>query len=127
MDPQQELFIMLKLAFERLGFAVYDGALPAAGTPYPFVYLGECQLSDQFTKGTVMGEVTQTVHVWHDRPGQRGTVSGMMLKLKAAARLLEQGRVFDWMLTGVQQQILQDTSTRVPLLHGVLDLNYRFC
>lgn len=128
MDPQQELFTALLLAF-RSAFGednVYDGALPPEGTAYPFVYLGNSQLVDEPNKSAVFGLVSQTVHIWHDDPGKRGTVSKMALGMKEEARRIGKTANFDWLLRSVSQQILPDTTAKTPLLHCVITLGYRF-
>ena len=126
MDPQQELFTQLKLMIEALGYSVYDGSLPPKDTPYPFVYLGESQLMDVANKTAVFGSVTQTIHVWNDDPKKRGTVSAMMLAIKQKARALEHTGNFAWNLLNVMQRILPDNTTKQPLLHGILELGYKF-
>lgn len=86
MDPQQEIFSALLIAlnekYKNTGIGVYDTFLPPEGTAYPFVYLGATTQSDQNTKDAVIGNVSQTVHVWHDNPRKRGTVSQVMLDIK---------------------------------------------
>ena len=126
MDPQQELFTALKLGIENLGYDVYDGTLPPDGTPYPFVYLGESSLVDRQTKSAVIGTVRQTIHVWHNSPKKRGTVSEMMLNIKRVARDIERTKHFGWFVRSLNQQTLPDNTTGQPLLHGVLDIQYQF-
>ena len=87
MDPQQELFtkLLTEIKALELGYDVYDGFLPPDGTPYPFVYLADSQLIDDANKTAVFGSVHQTIHVWHNNPRQRGTVSKMLLAIKLHA------------------------------------------
>lgn len=125
-DPQQELFTALKLGFEALGYSVYDGFLPPDGTPYPFVYLGDFQQSDNANKSAVFGSVNATIHVWSDTPKNRGTVSGMLLKIKQACRKIERTANFGWSVRGVNQQMFADTTTNTPLLHGVVEVEFIF-
>ena len=106
MDPQQELF--------------------PDGTPYPFVYLGDSSMVDAPNKSAVFGTVTQTIHVWHDDPMERGTVSAMLLSIKSAARKLENTENFVWNMSGMNQRIIPDNTTGRPLLHGVIDLQFHF-
>lgn len=128
MDPQQELFTeILKILINLFGREnVYDGWLPGEKAAYPFVYIADSSMTDQPNKSAVFGEVTQTVHVWHDDPHKRGTVSSMMLQIKQRMRTLEKTDNFGWILTGVSQQILPDDSTNTPLLHGILELRFKF-
>lgn len=128
MDPQQELFteLLVKLR-EKFGEGmVYDGFLPPDGTPYPFVYLAGSQLVDSMTKNAVMGSVYQTIDVWHDDPQKRGTVSAMLLQIKDICRGLNNTANFGWDIRSVDQQIVPDTSTKQPLLHGILEVEFRF-
>ena len=85
-DPQQELFTQIKLGTEAIGYTVYDGFLPPEGTPYPFVYLGDFRQSDNANKSAVFGTVYATIHVWSNTPKNRGTVSKMLLDIKAVCR-----------------------------------------
>lgn len=125
-DPQQELFTALKLAIEALGYDVYDGFLPPADTPYPFVYLGDFQQTDSANKSAVFGSVFPVIHVWHDSPRKRGTVSNMLLQIKTACRQLEHTDSFAWSARNVNQRIFADTTTKTPLLHGVLEAEFIF-
>ena len=125
-DPQQELFSKLKKDLESKGFTVYDGFLPPEGTPYPFVYLGDSQQTDDANKSAVFGNVFQTIHVWHNNPRQRGTVSQILLEIKLSCRLIEHTDNFAWNVLNITQQILKDDTTATPLLHGVLDVEWKF-
>ncbi len=125
-DPQQELFSKLKIDLESLGYVVFDGCLPPDKTPYPFVYLGDCQQIDDANKSAVFGNVYQTIHVWHDNPKQRGTVSQMLLNIKNVCRKTSRTQSFAWSLRNVTQNIFPDTTTKTPLLHGVLDVEFKF-
>lgn len=126
MDPQQELFTELLLKIKALGYDIYDGFLPPDGTPYPFVYLGDCQLVDDANKSAVFGNVYQTIHVWSNTPKNRGTVSQMLLNIKQICRQLEHTNNFAWSLRNVNQRIIPDNTTKEPLLHGVLDVEFFF-
>lgn len=126
MDPQQELFTRLLLELKAKGFDVYDGALPPDGTPYPFVFLGDCRQSDDANKSAVFGHVYQNIHVWHNNPKQRGSVSKMLLAIKNVCRHIEHTDSFGWLLIGLNQRIIPDTTTKTPLLHGVIEAEFLF-
>lgn len=126
MDAQQELFTRLKIDLEAQGYRVFDGFLPPASTPYPFIYLGINTQSDRSTKTQVIGEVKQTIHVWHNDPRQRGTVSAMLYDIKKAFREIEHTANYSWMPKNPTQRILQDNTTKTPLLHGVLEVTALF-
>ncbi|MGM9624283.1 MAG: DUF3168 domain-containing protein [Eubacteriales bacterium] len=126
LDPQQELFTRAKIDMEAAGFAVYDGFLPPDGTPYPFVYLGDCQQVDDANKSAVFGNVYLTIHVWSNTPKNRGTVSQMLLDIKSICRKIEHTANYSWTLRNVNQRILSDSTTKTPLLHGVLEVEFHF-
>ena len=126
MDPQQEIFTELLLKLKDLGYDVYDTFLPPKGTPYPFIYLADSQQTDTQTKSAVMGNVYQTIHVWHNNPKQRGTVSKMLLEIKEICYKLEHTENYAWMIQSVNQRILPDNTTNTPLLHGLLEVEFKF-
>lgn len=126
MDPQQELFTKLLTEIKALGYDVYDGFLPPDGAPYPFIYLADSQQTDDANKTAVFGNVYQTIHVWHNNPRQRGTVSKMLLAIKNTCRKLEHTDNFAWDVRNVNQRILPDKTTKQPLLHGLLEIKFSF-
>jgi hypothetical protein len=125
-DPQQELFTTLKLSLKAKGLSVFDGVLPPDDTPYPFVYLGDSQQIDDANKSAVFGNVHQTIHIWHNNPKQRGTVSEMMLTIKTVCRQILHTKNFAWSVRNINQRILPDNSTDTPLMHGVLEVEFYF-
>jgi hypothetical protein len=125
-DPQQELFTAVKLSLEALGYSVYDGFLPPENTPYPFIYLGDCRQNDEANKSAVFGRVYLTIHAWHNNPKQRGTVSKMLLDIKTACRQIRHTANFAWSFKNPSQQIFADTTTKTPLLHGVIETEFYF-
>lgn len=126
MDPQQELFTELLLRIKERGYDVYDGFLPPEGTPYPFVYLGDCQQTDVANKSAVFGSVYQTIHVWSSTPKNRGTVSEMLLGIKNICRRIRDTDNFTWLLKNVSQRIMPDSTTNEPLLHGIIEAEFKF-
>ena len=126
MDPQQELFTELLIKLRQSGYDVYDSELPPEDTPYPFIYLADNQQIDNIYKNAVIGSAFQTVHVWHSNPKQRGTVSGILLDIKKICYSIERTKSFGWDLRNVEQRIISDNTTKQPLLHGVLSLEFKF-
>ena len=127
MDPQQELFtaVLVELR-KRYPDQVYDTFLPPEGTPYPFIYLADSNLPDRANKTAVFGIVSQTIHVWHDNPRQRGTVSQMLLQIKQICRHFEHTGNFYWSVQELNQRILPDSTTNQPLLHGIVEVTFLF-
>lgn len=127
MDAQQELFStildILKTEFE----SVYDGFLPPEGTEYPFIYLSNStQSDDSRVKFERMGTIYQTVDVWGNNPNRRGDISEMLMRIKSICARIDRTDNFKWVLKSVNQQILADTSTKEPLMHGILELEFSF-
>lgn len=125
-DPQQELFTKLKIELKKLGYSVYDGFLPPANTPYPFIYLGDSQQIDDANKSAVFGNVYQTIHIWSNTPLNRGTVSAMLLNIKTVCRNLKHTANFAWVVRNITQRIIPDNTTSQPLLHGVIEAQFYF-
>lgn len=125
-DPQQELFSALKINTEALKYDVHDGCLPPEDTPYPFVYLGDNQQSDTDTKTAVIGRVHQVIHIWHNNPKQRGTLSGMLANVKGVCRGIKRTANFSWEARNVTSSIFPDNTTKTPLLHGVIEADFYF-
>lgn len=125
-DPQQELFTQLKISLEALGYDVYDGFLPPEGTKYPFVYLGDSQQTDETNKTAIFGGVFQTIHIYSDAPKNRGTVSDMLLNIKKTCRQIKNTSNFAWYVQDLTQRILPDNTTKTPLLHGIIEANFKF-
>ena len=126
MDPQQELFTALLSQLKKSEYDVYDTFLPPKDTPYPFIFLADSQQIDDQNKTAVFGDVYQTIHVWHNNPKQRGTVSKILLEIKQLCYELKNTANFAWDIRGVDQRILPDTTTAIPLLHGILDVQFKF-
>lgn len=127
-SAQQELYTRLltalKAHFEPQGYGVYDGFLPPENTAYPFVYLGDFRQLDTTTKKGVYGSVYPTVHIWHSNPFQRGTVSQMLLEVKMIMLGISQTDNFTWVLKSPLERIIPDTTTKTPLLHGIIEAEF---
>lgn len=126
MDAQQELFTALLSQLKESEYDVYDTFLPPENTPYPFIFLADSQQIDDRNKSAVFGDVYQTIHVWHNNPKQRGTVSKILLEIKQLCYELRSTTNFAWDIRNVDQRILPDTTTAIPLLHGILDVQFKF-
>lgn len=126
MDPQQELFTALLVTLKEKGYDVYDGYLPPEDTPYPFIYLADSQQVDDANKSAVFGNVHQTIHVYSNTPKKRGDVSAMLLAIKQVCRQLRHTTNFAWDVRNVSQRILPDGTTKTPLLHGLLEVEWKF-
>lgn len=109
-----------------MGFDVYDGELPPEGTKYPFVYLADFQQTNTTLKNAITGSVFPTIHVWHNKPKQRGTVSRMISQIYGVCLKIEKTNNYSWILPNFNSRILTDTTTKAPLLHGVIEPEFKF-
>lgn len=125
-DPQQELFTALLTKLRDMDYDVYDTFMPSEDAAYPFIFLADSQQIDDQNKTAVFGDVYQTIHVWHSNPKQRGTVSKILLEIKQLCYELKNTANFAWDIRNVDQRILPDTTTAIPLLHGILDVQFKF-
>ena len=50
----------------------------------------------------------------------------MLLAIKSVARKINKTDNFSWFVMDVEQRILADTITSTPLMHGVLELKFKF-
>lgn len=123
MQAQQELFSYFKTQLNA-----YDGMLPPTETPYPFYYLADTRQQLGTAKTQDYGYVTLIVHVWHDNPKKRGTVSVMMDNIIGMAGSLVETANFKWSLirNETEQQILADNTTTPPLMHGWSSLRFTY-
>jgi len=120
--PSQEIFTAIRKISKDLHFETYDGFLPDAAAPYPFVWIGENSTQDMSNKSGIFGQVRQSVHVWHNDEEQRGIVSDMMLQIQTEARKLRATPHFYITVRGMSSNIITDRTTGRPLYHGILDI-----
>ena len=126
MEPQQALFTAVRgKLLESYPDSVYDGHLPGADTPYPFIYLGEFDQYDRETKSVILGNVPVTIHVWHCDFTKRGTVSAMLAAVKAALRSATSAD-YSFMARDVTTRIMEDNTTTTPLMHGIVEATVYF-
>lgn len=130
MDAQQELFTVLlaklKATYKDTDIGVYDTVLPDLDTPYPFVYLADSQLVDDYgNKSMVFGTITQTIDVWSDNPKKRGTLSAIMNEVKVLCRALTATSNYYFTVTNISQRITADTTTGTTLMRGTLDIDFK--
>lgn len=112
------------MELKNKGYAVYD-YLPGEDTAYPFIKLSESQLIDIQNKTCIHGTVNQTIDFWETLKN-RGSLSEMMLTVKRVCRNIHKTKNFNWGVAHIEQQILTDTSTNTPLLHGKLYVQFNF-
>ena len=124
-SPQQEIFTKVKTTCLNLGYSTYD-YLPMENVPYPFVFVGEDSSTDMPNKTAIHGAYNLTIHVYHNDYKKRGTNSTIMMNIKQALRELKSTQSFYVSVRNINDQILTDNTTNIPLLHGVIDVEFYF-
>ena len=126
LEPQQALFISVRRALlELYPDSVYDGEIPGPDMSYPFTYLGEFNQEDRETKSTIIGFIPVTIHNWHCRVDQRGTVSARNLAVKTVLRKVISDD-YSFHVRNVKSRIIPDDTTSTPLLHGIVEAEVYF-
>lgn len=125
-SPQQEIFTACRQkAIEVVGKNnVYD-FLPGEAK-YPFIYIGEAFSTDIPNKSTVSGSVYQTIHFYHNDYKKRGTTERHIAELRGKIRQIERTPHFYITVISMNGRVLPDNTTQTPLLHGVLEIGFRF-
>lgn len=124
MSPQLSIFITVKNKIASLNYSVYD-YLPLENVPYPFVFIGEDSSTDMPNKTAIHGSYNLTIHIYNDQK-KRGTTSTMMMNIKQALRELKHTQGFYISVNSINDQIIQDTTTNIPLSHGIIDVEFYF-
>lgn len=127
MTAQQEFFMALRQALKNKGYKVYDGALPPANTPYPFIYMAGSWNNPTDIKRGDLGRLTQIVQVWGTYK-MRGTISAISEEVLKTARAIQTTDTFAYSvrLNETEQQILEDNTTNTPLMQGYTSLRVQY-
>ena len=129
MTPQQALFTeILTTLRENLPYPICDGSIPRSIT-FPYIYIGDGIQTDDQTKSCLIGNIQQTIHVWHDDPEKRGELSDVMGRVITHCRRLAR-REYSFEVKGMNQRIISDESETGKggggLLHGIINLYVTF-
>lgn len=123
-SPDQQIYDELFKISLKLGYDTYN-YLPPEGTEYPFVFIGEQISTDSVNKTMVIGEVMQRIHVYGDKDKRR-QVTDMMNNLIYQIRKITHTDTFYISIKSLRKQILLDTSTNETLLHGLIEIDFKF-
>ena len=125
-SPQQEIFTLCRQkAIEVIGHdKVYD-YLPGT-VNYPFFFIGEAFSQDKANKTAVFGKVQQTIHLYHNDYKKRGTFEKLIVDLKTKLREVNSTPHFFVSILAITSRILPDNAVGTPLLHGVIEVEFRF-
>lgn len=126
-SPQQEIFTLCRQkAIEVIGENNTYDHIPQEGTKYPFIFIGEAFSQDKANKSVVFGAVQQTIHIYHNDYRKRGTTTKLITELKQKLREVEKTPHFFVSISSITDQILSDNTTKTPLLHGVIEVEFKF-
>lgn len=78
------------------------------------------------TKTNLTGTVYQTIDVWGNSPKNRGTISNILQDIKRVCFGIDRTSNHVWHVSGVSQSILHDNTTNIPLIHGILQVDFSF-
>lgn len=126
MHPKHIIWLEIKAISERLGYDTYD-YLPGEEAAYPFVFIGEqFKQSNADSKESRENATQVTVHVYHDDPSQRGTLTSMMEQIEMRVWPLKNINGLPVDVEGTDDQVIPDNTTGADLMHGILeiDINY---
>lgn len=123
-SPQFQIYLKVFSESLALGYETYD-YLPDDATSLPFVYIGEQFDVDTANKSTVTGLVSQTIHIYGSME-QRDQVYKMANNLRTVIRRIRKTDNFDISVREVSGQILPDNSTTTALLHGIVEVEFKF-
>ena len=122
MSPEQRVFTTIRGICNTLfgSDAVYD-YIPPEGTAYPFVRLGiQTKQNRRLHKRNLNGDTQLMLHFWHNNVRQRGTLTRMMGEAEGAIKAEYGDRAEE-----INIRVMEDDTTSVTLLHGVMDINIK--
>lgn len=125
MIPEQEIYTWLLGQLKELGSDVYEYKMPTEEALYPFVFLEGGQTIDNAYGREILADVSIRAHIWQDDLTKRGRFSGLMGDVVRTAYRLYDTNSYYWVLDHVEQQVMTDTSTNQPLLHGVVTFRFK--
>ena len=122
--PQQEIYMTVKRLIHDLGYSVHE-YLPGS-SEYPFVHLGEQFEQRNWTnKDMPTGQTQLTIHVWHT-VRNRGSLTRMMNDIENEMWRLKSTSRFSLEMNNTNKQVLTDTTTNTPLLHGIIEVDIHY-
>ena len=124
-QPDQQVYDEIFKRLSNIGIAVFD-VLPGLDTAYPFVVLNDSQLLPTPTKSFLIGKVSLTIHVWEEFGNRRG-ITDLIGRIRSELSQIKDidGRTF-YFDRQSSSQVLVDNSTDEPLLHAVMDIEFKF-
>ncbi|MBS4462819.1 MULTISPECIES: DUF3168 domain-containing protein [unclassified Facklamia] len=120
---EQQIFDGVIKLLKTLSVEVYP-ELPIKEVAYPFVAMGEVQITPKATWSTLLGKAFVTIDVWGDRK-QRKSVSEVVSDVYSVLNVVSLGgKRLVLSVNTSSHRILSDNSTGSTLWHGIIFLEY---
>lgn len=122
-SPQQEVFTFCR----QKAIELYGADIVYDYTPYeeptPFVIIGEAFNQDVDSKSQINVRLQQTIHFYYPIK-QRGTLEKQILRYKHAIREATNTKRYYITVEKISSRVIQDNSTKTPLWHGILEIEF---
>lgn len=128
MTPELDFYNLCRdVAVDLIGEANVYSYLPPAGAAYPFIYLGEQQHVETTwqNKSVIFPTLYQTVYIYDDKPDERGSMVDIATRFMAAIRQARQTEHYRYHIVNIDYRQRADTSTAVPLLQAIIDIQVK--
>lgn len=123
-SQRQELFDVVFLCSQNLGFRTYD-RLPGSDAPYPFVVINGATLTGaSHGKFRMAGTLAMTVDVWGHQ-NDRGAFDQIMFTLEQELMKIKRLATVFVELRTLTPSDIKVTEGDEVLLHGMIDVSYR--
>lgn len=120
---EQQLYDAVFLLSLNQGYKTVD-YLPPKGFSYPFVFIGETFNQESQTKSGIYHDIQQRIHVYHTIKNRRD-LTNMVETLKKECHSLKRTDTFFINCKRAQSQIIPDNTDTEPLLHAIIELEFR--
>lgn len=124
MNPYEEIFQTIIDLSKKQGYATFD-YLPDDEQGYPFVFVGEQDNTDIYTKGRTLGKTDISIHVYAEF-NHRSDVTAIMENLWQVIASYQKTPHFSYQVIDSSSRMLGDQSTNIDLWHGVLKLTIQY-
>ena len=122
MTPYTRIYLEIRKVLDNLNGIDFYSSRPKEEVKYPFIYLGEqFKQNNRIHKDGLNGNTQVTIHFYHNNLYERGTLAKMMGDVEKA--LIE---VFDFNGENITGQIINENTTGVELLHGILEIEINY-
>lgn len=123
-NPYEEIYQKIMELSKAKGYATFD-YLPDDEQGYPFVFVGEQDNTDQYTKGRVLGSTDIQVHVYAEFD-HRSDVTAIVNDLLTTVASNHETPHFRYQVVNSTTKMLGDQSTGIDLWHGLLTLTIQY-